>query len=284
MSIKKRREALYGYLLVSPFLFFLFFFIGFPMIYEIAMSVLNTNLQFVGAYYFKQLTVDPNYIESLINTLLYVGVGVNVKMFISLLLANALLLIDFRGKRVYRTLILIPWVIPLVPSALNFRWIFDADYGIVNQILTSIGLGPMPWLTNDHFALATVIFTHIWTNIPFWSLILLSGLQTIPLELYESAKIDGAGAWATFRYLTAPLVRRLYIISLLLSTVWTMGDFTIIWTLTEGGPANATQIVATNAYRVAFEFGEFGYAASMFVVVMPVLALFILVLLRMLKE
>lgn len=248
------------------------------------MSVLNDNLQFVGAYYFKQLTVDPNYIESLTNTLLYVGVGVNVKMFISLLLANALLLIDFRGKRVYRTLILIPWVIPLVPSALNFRWMFDTDYGIVNQILTSIGLSPMPWLTNDHLALATVIFAHIWTNVPFWSLILLSGLQNIPVQLYDAAKIDGAGGWGTFRYVTAPLVRRLYIISLLLSTVWTMGDFTIIWTLTEGGPANATQIVATNAYRVAFQFGEFSYAASMFVAVMPVLVLFILVLLRMLKE
>jgi ABC-type sugar transport system permease subunit len=284
MPDKKTREALTGYLLVSPYLFFFIFLIAYPLLYEVLISFTTTNFQFIGFENFARLLGDPSYVESLTNTLLYVGVGVNIKMFISLLVANALLLLNFKGKRIYRTLILVPWILPLVPSALNFRWMLDTDYGIVNQVLESAGFPAVRWLTEQHLALSSVIFTHIWTNVPFWTLILLSGLQSIPVQLYDCAKIDGARAWGTFRYLTLPLIRRLYLACVLLSTIWTMGDFTIIWTLTHGGPANATQIVATDAYRAAFQFGNFDYAASMFVFVLPVLAVFLIVLLRLLKE
>jgi len=278
------KAALYGYVLASPFLIFLSLFLVFPLAYEIFAALFDSQLQFVGSEYLRRLSVDPAYIGSLVNTTLYVGIGVNVKMLLALLLANALIGIEFWGKRVYRALIMIPWVIPVVASALNFRWMLDADYGIVNQILVTLGLQGVGWLIRPQLALGSVIFIHIWTNLPFWSLILLSGLQGIPVELYDAVKVDGAGSWQTFRLLTLPLMRRLYLICTVLSTVWTMGDFAIIWVLTKGGPANATQIVATNAYRVAFELGDFGYAGSMFLLVLPILGVLVILLLRLLKE
>jgi len=276
-------EVLAGYLLVLPFIIFLFLFLLFPLGFELFISFFNEKMKFVGSEYYRRLFVDPTYIESLINTALYVGIGVNVKMFLALLLANALVTMDFRGKRLYKTLIMIPWVIPLVPSALNFRWMLDADYGIVNQVLKSIGFPPVGWLINPQLAMSSVIFIHIWTNLPFWALILLSGLQSIPVALYDAAKVDGAGGYETFKYITLPLIKRLYITCTTLSTIWTMGDFTTIWVLTEGGPANATQIIATLAYREAFKFGNFGYAASMFIPILPALAILVVVLLRTLK-
>jgi len=280
----KVKETVYGYVLASPFLLFLSMFLLFPLAYEIFMALFNSRLEFVGTEYLRRLLVDPSYVESLLNTALYVGVGVNVKMLLALLLANALNSIDFTGKRLYKALIMIPWVIPVVPSALNFRWMLDADYGIIDQVLHNLGIAPVGWLINPHLALGSVIFIHIWTNLPFWSLILLSGLQSIPVDLYDAVKVDGAGSWQGFRHLTLPLMRRLYLICTVLSTVWTMGDFGIIWALTKGGPANATQIIATNAYRQAFEFGEFGYAASMFLFVLPILGILVILLLRLLRE
>jgi multiple sugar transport system permease protein len=277
-------ESAICYLLVLPFIIFLFLFLIFPIGFEFIISFFNEKMEFMGFEYFRRLFVDPAYIESLINTALYVGIGVNVKMFLALLLANTTATMDFRGKRLYRTLIMIPWVIPLVPSALNFRWMLDADYGIVNQVLKSIGFSPLGWLIQPQLAMSSVIFIHIWTNLPFWALIILSGLQSIPVELYDAAKVDGAGSYELFKYITLPLIKRLYIICTILSTIWTMGDFTTIWVLTEGGPANATQIVATLAYREAFKFGNFGYAASMFIPVLPVLAILVIVLLRILKR
>jgi multiple sugar transport system permease protein len=276
-------EAAIGYLLVLPFIIFLFLFLLFPLGFEFFISFFNTKMEFVGLEYYRRLFVDPSYIESLINTALYVGIGVNVKMFLALLLANSLIVIDFKGKRLYKTLIMIPWVIPVVPSVLNFRWMLDADYGIINQVLKSIGLSSVGWLINPQLALSSVIFIHIWTNLPFWALILSSGLQSIPVALYDAVKVDGAGSYETFRYITLPLIKRLYVICTILSTIWTMGDFAIIWVLTEGGPANATQIIATLAYREAFKFGNFGYAASMFVPILPLLAILVIVLLRALK-
>lgn len=278
------KESVLGYGLVLPFIIFLFMFLLFPLGYELFISFFNEKLEFIGLEYFRRLLVDPNYMESLINTALYVGIGVNVKMFLALLLANSLVVMDFKGKRLYKTLIMIPWVIPVVPSALNFRWMLDTDYGIVNQVLESLGFSPVGWLITAQLALGSVIFIHIWTNLPFWALILLSGLQSIPVELYDAVKVDGAGGWATFRHLTLPLIKRLYIICTVLSTIWTMGDFAIIWVLTKGGPANATQIIATNAYREAFEFGNFGYSASMFVFVLPILVVLVIILLKALKE
>jgi len=284
-TMKERSiESAICYLLVLPFIIFLFLFLIFPIGFEFIISFFNEKMEFMGFEYFRRLFVDPAYIESLINTALYVGIGVNVKMFLALLLANTTATMDFRGKRLYRTLIMIPWVIPLVPSALNFRWMLDADYGIVNQVLKSIGFSPLGWLIQPQLAMSSVIFIHIWTNLPFWALIILSGLQSIPVELYDAAKVDGAGSYELFKYITLPLIKRLYIICTILSTIWTMGDFTTIWVLTEGGPANATQIVATLAYREAFKFGNFGYAASMFIPVLPVLAILVIVLLRILKR
>jgi len=281
---KPTSVVVYGYALASPFIIFLSLFLLFPLAYEVFISLFDAQFQFIGSEHLRRLLVDPAYTQSLTNTALYVGMGVNLKMMLALFLANALNAIEFRGKRLYKALIMIPWVIPIVPSALNFRWMLDADYGIINQILFGLGFPPGGWLIQPQLAMSSVIFIHIWTNLPFWSLILLSGVQSIPVDLYDAVRVDGAGSWHTFRHLTVPLMRRLYLICTVLSTVWTMGDFAIIWVLTKGGPANATQIVATNAYRMAFEFGDFGYAGSMFLLVLPILAILVILLLKLLKE
>jgi len=282
----KISENTLGIIFVLPFIFFFIFFVVSPLIEEISLSFyeakIGTEHKFIGIKNFVTLISSLDYHRALLNTALYVGIAVNIKLVLALLIANYLNK-DFKGRTIVEILFLLPWAIPTVSALLNFRWILDTDMGIINQILSEIGLSKVKWLSQYETAMFSIIMFHIWKWLPFWTVIFLGGIKSIPRELYEACSIDGGGIWKTFRYITLPLIKPLYIICVLLSTIWTMGDFNTVYVLTGGGPAQTTNVLATLAYRYAFFVGDFGMASSIITFILPIVIILLLLLFRMIR-
>jgi len=282
----KISENTLGIIFVLPFIFFFIFFVVSPLIEEISLSFyeakIGTEHKFIGIKNFVTLISSLDYHRALLNTALYVGIAVNIKLVLALLIANYLNK-DFKGRTIVEILFLLPWAIPTVSALLNFRWILDTDMGIINQILSEIGLSKVKWLSQYETAMFSIIMFHIWKWLPFWTVIFLGGIKSIPRELYEACSIDGGGVWKTFRYITLPLIKPLYIICVLLSTIWTMGDFNTVYVLTGGGPAQTTNVLATLAYRYAFFVGDFGMASSIITFILPIVIILLLLLFRMIR-
>jgi multiple sugar transport system permease protein len=282
----KISENTLGIIFVLPFIFFFIFFVISPLIEEISLSFyeakIGTEHKFIGVKNFVTLISSLDYHRALLNTALYVGIAVNIKLVLALLIANYLNK-DFKGRTIVEILFLLPWAIPTVSALLNFRWILDTDMGIINQILSEIGLSKVKWLSQYETAMFSIIMFHIWKWLPFWTVIFLGGIKSIPRELYEACSIDGGGIWKTFRYITLPLIKPLYIICVLLSTIWTMGDFNTVYVLTGGGPAQTTNVLATLAYRYAFFVGDFGMASSIITFILPIVIILLLLLFRMIR-
>jgi multiple sugar transport system permease protein len=282
----KISENTLGIIFVLPFIFFFIFFVISPLIEEISLSFyeakIGTEHKFIGIKNFVTLISSLDYHRALLNTALYVGIAVNIKLVLALLIANYLNK-DFKGRTIVEILFLLPWAIPTVSALLNFRWILDTDMGIINQILSEIGLSKVKWLSQYETAMFSIIMFHIWKWLPFWTVIFLGGIKSIPRELYEACSIDGGGIWKTFRYITLPLIKPLYIICVLLSTIWTMGDFNTVYVLTGGGPAQTTNVLATLAYRYAFFVGDFGMASSIITFILPIVIILLLLLFRMIR-
>jgi len=282
----KISENTLGIIFVLPFIFFFIFFVISPLIEEISLSFyeakIGTEHKFIGIKNFITLASSLDYGRALLNTALFVGIAVNIKLVLALLIANYLNK-DFKGRTIVEILFLLPWAIPTVSALLNFRWILDTDMGIINQILSEIGLSKVKWLSQYETAMFSIIMFHIWKWLPFWTVIFLGGVKSIPRELYEACSIDGGGVWKTFRYITLPLIKPLYIICVLLSTIWTMGDFNTVYVLTGGGPAQTTNVLATLAYRYAFFVGDFGMASSIITFILPIVIILLLLLFRMIR-
>ncbi|MEM1574280.1 MAG: sugar ABC transporter permease [Candidatus Methanomethylicaceae archaeon] len=282
----KISENTLGILFVLPFiLLFIFFVIG-PLLEEISLSFyeakIGTEHKFIGIKNFVILSSSSDYHRALLNTTLYVGIAVNIKLILALLIANYLNK-EFKGRAMVEILFLLPWAIPTVSALLNFRWILDTDMGIINQILSTIGLSKVRWLSQYDTAMLSIIVFHIWKWLPFWTVIFLGGIKSIPRELYEACSIDGGGVWKTFRFITLPLIKPLYVICVLLSTIWTIGDFNTVYVLTGGGPAQTTNVLATLAYRYAFFVGDFGIASAIITFILPIVLILLLLLFRMIK-
>jgi len=186
---------------------------------------------------------------------------------------------NFRFKNLTRALLLLPFIVPTVLSTIAWQWIFDPAFSVVNWTLIATGLISPPgpsWLGNPHLAMASLILVNVWRGLPFYAITLLAGLQTISPELYEAATIDGAGAWGRFRYVTLPLMKPIIFIVTMFSVIFTFADFQLIYVLTHGGPANATQVFATYAFDIAMLGGQFGQGAAIALTMVPPLALIIL--------
>jgi multiple sugar transport system permease protein len=282
----KISENTLGIIFVLPFIFFFIFFVISPLIEEISLSFyeakIGTEHKFIGIKNFITLASSLDYNRALLNTALFVGIAVNIKLVLALLIANYLNK-DFKGRTIIEILFLLPWAIPTVSALLNFRWILDTDMGIINQILSEIGLSKVKWLSQYETAMFSIIMFHIWKWLPFWTVIFLGGVKSIPRELYEACSIDGGDIWKTFRFITLPLIKPLYIICVLLSTIWTIGDFNTVYVLTGGGPAQTTNVLATLAYRYAFFVGDFGMASSIITFILPIVIILLLLLFRMIR-
>jgi len=261
---KSRGVNLLAYWLIIPALVGLVIMYLMPMMWTFYLSFTNATplkaYHFIGIGNYVRMFQDSVFRKALINTITYTFLTVIVQVVISFVLA--LLINALRhGKSLARTLLLLPWAVPPVAAAQVWRWMYVRKYGVMDWFFAHLNINPPDWLGDPSIALFSVIIPTIWRVTPFMTFVLYSGLHMIPAELYEAARIDGAGFWRQLRYVTLPLMSRLFFIVILLQSAWLFSSFDIPWVLTRGGPAQSTHLLATYVYQSAFSFFDFGYAA-----------------------
>lgn len=279
-----------GYLFILPTVVLVLALVAYPFCYAIYLSLTQKYVGvppvFVGFDNYVKLTFDGFFQRAVINSFIFTFGSVAVKLVLGMVMA-LVLASDIRWRSFWTGVLLIPWVAPTVVSALNFLWIFDYSLGVLNHMLVRVlhflpeGVG---WLSEPGTAMASVIGVNIWRGFPFFGISFLAGLRSIPAELYEAAKVDGAGPLLRFRHVTLPGIRNILIIVTLLSTIWTFNDFQIVYILTKGGPGGATQVLPVFTYEVAFGAQRLGEAIAVALYMLPALAAVIIVLAHYMRK
>ncbi|WP_169999808.1 carbohydrate ABC transporter permease [Petrotoga halophila] len=253
------------FLILPAFIILITIFIG-PTIYTIVLSFSSysfTGVEFSGLSNFSRLFNDPSFWRAFYNTLIFVGVTVPIELFLGFLLAlvaNKAM----KGRSIIRVALLIPWALPTALNALAWRWMYNTDYGLFNSILINLNIidTPINWLGEIPLAMISMMIVAIWKTSSFMALLILTGLQTIPSELYEAAKIDGATNWQALRKITIPLVRPSIMVSLLFRTGDAFRSFELPYNLTGGGPVNSTETLSVFAYNNFFQYLDFSYSST----------------------
>ena len=284
---QQRREELAKWAFLTPAIAFLLLFFGYPIIKNVTMSLQEYTTKtfytgeapFVGVDNYIAVIRSSVFTTALLNTVLFTVGSIIGQFTIGLALAI------FFKKRfplsgVMRSLLLLPWLLPMIVSSAIWKRMLDKDSGVINQVLGLLHLDAVPWLTSTSVALIAVIMVNIWLGIPFNMTILYSGLQDIPDELYEAAALDGAVGWKAFRNVTWPLLRPVVSVVLILGVVYTLKVLDIILGLTGGGPSNATETLATQSYKLSFANFEFGEGAALGNILVIIALVFALVYLR----
>jgi multiple sugar transport system permease protein len=268
--------------LLLPTMVLLGLFIAYPFVEGIWLSVTSTKVgvpgDFVGLANFQKVWNDNIFRVAVWNTVLYTFVTTVLKLIFGLWLA-LLLNRHFRGKAFVRAFILLPFIIPTVLSTFAWKWMFDPTFSVINWVLFKLGLitGRVNWLGDPELAMISVIIVNVWRGVPFYAISLLAGLQTISPELNEAAAIDGAYAWKRFWYVTWPLLLPVTMVVVLFSVIQTFADFQLVYVLTGGGPANATQLFATYAYQIGVGTGLLSEGAAVSLAMFPILFLVVIV-------
>jgi multiple sugar transport system permease protein len=272
----RTHRGLVGAWFMLPAAAFLLLFLAYPLFLGIWMSFTDARIgrpgAFIGLENYEWLLDDDAFIGATLFTIGYTVVASVFKFAIGLYLA--LLLnkhIPFRA--IVRAVILIPFIVPTVLSAIAFWWIFDPNFSIVSWSLRKLGLisGNINFLGDPLNAQMSVIFANIWRGIPFIAITLLAGLQTVPASLYEAATLDGASRWQMFRFITYPLLTPIIAVVMTFSVLFTFTDFQLIWALTRGGPVNATHLMATLSYQRGILGGRLGEGAAIATAMVPFL-------------
>ena len=272
--LSPRSRNLQGLLFSLPLIVLFMAFVVYPLYFEVTQAL--------DRYTYEVLFNDPIYVQTIVNTLVYVGIAVNLKLFLALLLSGVLD-DDSRSTRFLSAIFLLPWAIPVLPGILSVRWMMSSQWGILNLISEDLGLGTHHWLASRWTAISALIIFHIWKYLPFWTVIILAARRGIPRQLYEAGAIDGANPLQTFRYISFPLLAGIYLICSLLSMVFTMGDFTNVWLMTGGAPGDSTHVLATLAYRYTFRVGKLDWGVGVFATALPVTLLFIFILIKKIR-
>ncbi|HEX7550467.1 MAG TPA: sugar ABC transporter permease [Candidatus Methylomirabilis sp.] len=284
------RETLANYAYLLPAAICLGGTVLFPILKSIHMSLFHNVLsrpqdyRFIGLGNYLRLVHDPTFWLTLKNSVVWVFCSVSIQFvlgFLGALLLNA----EFRGRAFYRTLNLLPWIIPGVVVGLVWEYIYQPNYGPLNDILKRLGLltVPIAWLSQPATAMASVIFANIWRGIPFFSIMILAGLQAIPDEVYEAATVDGASVTQRFWHITLPMLRPIIVVATATRIIWTFNYADLIFVMTSGGPANATQITSSYTLLTAYTDLDFGYAATLSVVLLVIMLVFTALYLKFTK-
>ncbi len=276
--------------MILPSLALAFWIIGYP-IYDVVMAALHEVNRFgklkdfVGIGNFLTLAADPIFWASLWRTLIWT-VGVVAGTILLSVPIAMILNDDFIGRGVMRVIIMLPWAVSLTMTAIVWRWSLHGQYGMVNEVLQDLGIlaRPVEWLATATIAFPVEILIGILVSIPFTTTVFLGGLASLPGDIYEAARIDGASAWQRFTQLTMPLLKNFFNIALVLNIIHVFNSFPIIWIMTKGDPANGTDILVTYLYKLAFRYGRIGDAAAMSLVMFAVLLTFTIVYARMMMK
>ena len=274
---KKRGAGIWPYLLLAPALLIMLSVVIIPIINAVSMSFQSYNLTrpkkiaFIAFQNYEKILQSSQFWSSLGRTGIWVLWGVGLQFVFGFALA-LLLNKNFRGRGIVRSVSLIPWVTPGVLIALMWRWILDGNYGVLNDILKILGIisDNIAFLASKQFAMPSVIMTIVWQGIPFFALMILAGLQSIPEELYEAANIDGASGLQKLFYVTIPSLKNTIFVTTMLRIIWVANSVDVIYNMTEGGPAFATQTLSVYIYKEASVL-NMGYASAMAILLMLVL-------------
>lgn len=265
-----------GFWFMMPAAGFLILFLAYPLGLGVWLSFTDARIGrdgvFVGLENYQWLSDDAVFWMSVFNTLLYTGVASAFKFAVGLYLA-ILLNQHMPFKAMIRAVVLIPFIVPTVLSAIAFWWIYDTQFSILSWSLIKLGIinENINFLGDANWARASVIFANIWRGVPFVAITLLAGLQTVSPSLYEAATLDGATNWQRFRYVTYPLLTPIIAVVMTFSVLFTFTDFQLIWALTRGGPVNATHLMATLSYQRGILSGRLGEGAAIATAMIPFL-------------
>jgi multiple sugar transport system permease protein len=231
----------WGAAMLAPYLLIFCAFVLYPIAYGLWLARHPET--------YSELVRDPIFLRSVFNTIAFLAIAINVKMFLALLLSGYFIQARW-WIRILGLIFILPWALPSIPTILSFRFMLNPEWGIINSTIFRLTFEDGPnWLNDPTLALSLAMVVHIWKALPFWTLILIAGRLAIPHDLYEASSIDGASSWQKFRFITWPSMRTLYLTCTLLSTIWTLGDFNSVYLLTGGGPADLTHVLATLGIR-----------------------------------
>jgi len=268
------REKIFAIALITPCFLLVATLAFYPILYSFYLSLHKIILglpslgqPFIGLENFRELLSDKVAIHSLINTFIFVFSSTFLEIFFGLVIALVLNK-HFRGRGMVRAAILVPWAIPTVVSSQMWRFIFNDNYGLLNYIVFgSVTSSYTAWLAHPVSAFSAIVAADVWKTSSFAGLLILAGLQTIPDELYEAARIDGASAWQQFRKITLPLIKPALLIALLFRTMDAFRVFDLVFVMTQGGPADSTNVLQFYGYKKIFAEGLMGYGSTISVLV-----------------
>ncbi len=289
---RKKKIQWQPMLLLAPAILIVVLIIGYPVARAIVLSLYKydmTNLQnvkFIGLQNYTDIfTKDDAFWPALKNTVLWVGVTVTAQLLLSLLLAN-ILNKSFRGRGIVRSVVLIPWVTPCVLISLMWAWIFNGNYGVMNEILKSLHLikENVAWIAQPNTALWVQIMAMIWQGIPFFTIMILAAMQSVPRELYESASVDGASSMKQYFYITLPGIASTIVSTVMIRLIWVFNNVDIVYTMTGGGPGYSSLTLSVYTYLQAQKSMKFGYGSAVAIIGAILMSIVIFIYLRITRE
>ncbi len=271
----KGTEFAWALAFVVPYIGVFLAFVVYPVVYGLWLGS-EPSL-------YREVLSDPIYWNSVINTALFLGVGVNLKLFCALLMSGFFMRPGWWTK-VLLMIFVLPWAVPSLPAFISIHWMLNGEWGFLNNVLYNVfHIDGPSWLNSHWLALGSAIGSHIWKWMPFWTVILLAGRMAIPSEIQDAAKVDGATGIRAFLHVNFPLLANLYLICTLLSTIFTLGDFNSVFFISGGGPANLTHVLATLGIRDAFDLAQPRLGVAVVLTAMPVMIPLVMILMRKLR-
>jgi multiple sugar transport system permease protein len=283
MTVRKfaRRKSTIAFLMALPLILLILALVIYPAIYSMYLATLNKSMQhFVGLSNFTFLFKRTTFWMVVKQSVIFACTAVFFKMLIGIFLANFVHTIPAKGQRKWRGMLMVSWVIPTAMSAITWFWLFDPSYSAFNWLLAKINIGPIPWLGEPHWARFAVILVNVWAGTPFFMIMYLAALKSVPEQLYEAASIDGASWWQRLWYITLPMMRNIISITVLFSLIVTFANFDIVRILTNGGPVDQTQIFATWAFQLGIQGNDIPLGSSVSLFMFPILGISAFFILR----
>jgi multiple sugar transport system permease protein len=276
-----RRRSTIAFLMALPLIAVIAGLVAWPAGYAIYLSTLNRRMtSFIGLGNFEILLDSETFRMVIWQSCIFAITAVVLKALLGFWLAHMLHHIPTKGQRVWRGMLLLPWVVPPALSTLGWWWMFDPSYSSLNWLLNSIGAPSVPWLGEPGWARASVIIVNVWAGTPFFMIMYLAALKSVPDQLYEAAAIDGATGWQGLRFVTLPMMRNIISITVLFSLIVTFANYDIVRVLTNGGPRDLTHVFASYAFQVGVLSGNIPRGAAVSLFMFPLLAIVAFFMLR----
>ena len=280
-----RRRSLLAFVLCVPLLVTIGGLVLYPALFAIYLAMLNkAQTRFVGLANFRFLFGRDLFWMVVQQVVVFAVTAVFFQAVLGFIAAHLVNNLPQKGQRKWRGMMMVPWVIPPALSTLGWWWMFDPTYSAINWLLGVFGGPHIPWLSEPNWARFCVILVNVWIGTPFFMIMYLAALKSVPAELYEVAAVDGASAWQKLIYVTLPMMRNIIAVTTLFSLIVTFANYDIVRVLTAGGPRNMTHILATYAFRLGIESGDVPLGASVSLVMMPILGAFAIFILRGVRQ